>query len=257
MTQLRRLWLKIMDNQSFAPKRVLTDANLKNHWQKRKKVKIILSIIILLAIIGGFFYWYETQVVAHKKGLEGNNGEVTFNVPKLLGKEDYKVEDRADGKYILADSLGLSAKIPSGWRVEFQTTSPTDQSEYFVNLYSPDVEMKYGIINQGCGISLSAGQNIEGNQDTKERIAILKGEAQDTKGLMWNNRKYEIITIGSKESLKTSSLIKNDAGNIVGEGISVPINNDTLLNIYFSSSRISQDKCIQIWEEMLKNLKIQ
>ncbi|MDD5738583.1 MAG: hypothetical protein PHY72_01495 [Candidatus Pacebacteria bacterium] len=73
---------------------------------KKLAIFLILGVVILAGIAGIFYYKYKSN------GVYGELAEP----PKLFEKGDYKVEDRADGQYIVVDKVGLTAKVPDGWR---------------------------------------------------------------------------------------------------------------------------------------------
>lgn len=72
----------------------------------KKKIWIFLIILVLLA--GGFFYWWSNR----------QSEEEESQPPTLFSKEDYKIQEREDGKYIVVEKVGLSCKVPEGWRIE-------------------------------------------------------------------------------------------------------------------------------------------
>ena len=78
---------------------------------------LVLAVVILAVGVGIFYYkFYLPKTVGGNSELGGERSEP----PKLFSKGDYKVEERTDGKYIVVDKVGLTAKVPDGWRVEFE-----------------------------------------------------------------------------------------------------------------------------------------
>ena len=46
------------------------------------------------------------------------NGEPQTQPPTLFAKDDYKIENRSDGTYIVVEKVGLTAKVGSGWEIK-------------------------------------------------------------------------------------------------------------------------------------------
>ena len=78
--------------------------------------KIIILLIILAATAGGFLYWLWTWQ-PEKPDLSIGHPE---KAPTLFSKGDYKIEERADGKYIVVEKVGLTCKVPEGWKIEIR-----------------------------------------------------------------------------------------------------------------------------------------
>ncbi|MCX6790819.1 MAG: hypothetical protein NTV62_01325 [Candidatus Gribaldobacteria bacterium] len=242
-----------MGNSSFVPKNILTDAGLKRHWQNRKKVKIIVSIVILLAIIGGFFYWYETQVGSYQRNLNKKNTS-NLKIPQLFSRGDYRVEDRVDGKYIVVDKVGLTAKVPAGWRVEFEGNDMSDgTSQYWVNLLSQDAEKKGSLVIKGCGITMTLGYEEKNNKDLNEQILAMQDNSQDN-NLFRTGYQYKIFNIGKNKGVKWIGKENDTFGKNVGLDIPVGVAQTIGLSSIFPVNNAGI--CENHWEDFLKTIDL-
>lgn len=245
----------IQENQ----KHVAIDTQLKRHWRNKKRIRLLLGLIILLLIVAGFFYWYEKIAQQTAERLQ-NEGRVTeeeraAKVPVLFGREDYQLQQKTDGQYIVIDRVGFSAKVPAGWKVEFETSShaSVNQEECTVSLQSPDTDaIKSSNLKNGCAITISAGFNPEVNSATKEKINRLSSTSTNYDDLLDKKIAYSIIDISGNKILH--SAIIETYGQ--GVGIKIPIKEKENIDIYSFFPKAEKEKCAQVWDEFIKNITL-
>lgn len=222
----------------------LTNCSIKG---SAKIVIFLILTVVILAAIGGFFYFWKVYLPKNG-GLGGERSEP----PKLFSKGDYKVEDRADGKYIVVDKVGLTAKVPDGWKVEFEGNDmPDGTSQYWVNLLSQDAEKKSGLLMKGCGVSVLIGKNKDA-QDIKNAIENINDGMNKMKEIR-PDFVFNIITVSTKKALESVSPVRK----IFGEAISVNI--PTEENIIVLETRIPEgyeNICSTIWEGFLETIDL-
>lgn len=203
---------------------------------------LILLGVVILAVAGGFFY-YKIKV---------NQNLVTQKAPKLLEKGDYVVEERADGKYIVVDKVGLSAKVPDGWQVEFEGSDmPDGTSQYWVNLLSQDAEKTSGLLTRGCGISVLVGNNQD-SQIVKNAIENMDNgmqHLQDTKP----DFLFELTTISTKKAIKSTSPTRKIFGQSIS--VNVPIE-ESLAVIETRIPEGNESACLPVWEDFIDGINI-
>ena len=221
--------------------------------------KALIFLIILAAIAGGFFYfwyiWLPAQIAQEQQGPAQVS---TTTPPTLFGKEDYKIEERADGKYIVVPKVGLTAKVPEGWKVE-KEGNDIPKPEYWINLYSPEVEFKSmkTILQKGCKISIKAGMAEENVKKIKEHIRLLQEypeESDELKKEYVLAEDFGIIKISNYQSLKITSLENSVMGQTIN--IKIPIGEKKLITFSIGFPLEYKGKCSSIWEKFLKNIKI-
>ncbi len=209
----------------------------------KKKIWIFLIILVLLA--GGFFYWWSNR----------QSEEEESQPPTLFSKEDYKIQERADGKYIVVEKVGLTAKVPEGWRVE-KEGSDIPEPEYWINLYSPDAEVKE-ILTKGCSIGVMLATATETVQRIEENIKLLQEHPEKSSELKddyFLADKFDIIEISDYSALKVIS----QEHQIMGQGINVdiPIGSNVWINFNTVFPSGYKEKCSPIWEDFLKTVVI-
>lgn len=215
------------------------------------KAKIwILSVVVIVIVlgIGGFFYFWKVYLPKNA-GLGGERSEP----PKLFSKGDYKVEERQDAKYIVVDKVGLTAKVPDGWKVEIKNTSDVDSNEYWVSLYSLNATGT-DYLKKGCKINVTATNGEEYNKDLRERIVKLKNnEAVESYGIV-KMIENKIIKINDGDALSWLSDIHEIAGQFAG--LSIPIGLKTVLEMNASFAKDFSQQCSPVWEEFVKTIEI-
>jgi len=231
-----------------------------------KIVVFLILIVVILAAVGGFFYWQNWQnknsmnltksseplyaKILHK--FWPSRQSEALNRPKLFEKGDYKVEERADGKYIVVDKVGLTAKVPTGWRVEFEGNDmPDGTSQYWVNLLSEDAEKKSGLLVKGCGVSVLVGTNKDAQdiQNAVENINDGMDKMKETKP----DFIFNVVTVSMKKALESTSPIRKIFGKVIS--VSIPIQE----NLVVLDTRIPEgyeNTCSVIWESFLKTIDL-
>lgn len=245
----------MMNNQVGSDRKIIVDPNLRRHWKNKRKLKIGIMLFILLAIIGGFFYWYEVQIADYKneKAKEAAEAQRQAEIPKLFGKEDYKIEDRADGRYIILDKVGFSAKVPTGWRIEKNgQNKPDGTTEYWVDLLSPDADMAT-VLKRGCGINIIAQTNKEMFDEKINQINLLKTNPENSKKIQ-EGYEYTVEKINNYEAIEWISNENRILGHVISFGI--PINNGVVINIGTRILPEYDTKCVPIWKSFLETINI-
>ena len=211
------------------------------------KKKFWFLIIILLIIAGGFFYWW----------IPNHQANQSPEPPTLFEKGDYKVEDRVDGKYIVVDKVGLTAKVPDGWDIKKVEGSSYPKPGGWVELYSPDAEFKSILLVKGCGISIISGKAEEDYQEIQNIINSLKNNPDTNPeefSYPYENYTLETMKINNYQVLKWITPEKEITGKIMG--ISIPVKKNNLVDITTSLPANYEEKCSSIWETFIENLKI-
>lgn len=209
--------------------------------------KILFVFIILLIIVGGFFYWW----------IPNHQDNQRSEPPTLFEKGDYKVEDRADGKYIVVDKVGLTAKVPDDWEIKKVEGSSYPKPGGWVELYSPDAGFESILLVRGCGISIMSGKAEEDYQEIQNIINILENNPNTNPEEFpypYENYILEIMKINNYYALKWITPEKEITGKIMG--VSIPMKNYNLIDITTSLPPNYEEKCSLIWEKFIKNLKI-
>ena len=213
-----------------------------------KKTWILL--IVLVVAIGGFFYWWLSQPI------EIEEPEEKSQPPTLFAKEDYKIEEREDGKYIVVEKVGLTAKVPEGWDIKIEGDD-IPEPEYWVNLSSPDAEVK-DIPIKGCGISVITGIETKNIEEIKDNIRILQ-EYPDIKpeeiSYIYKDYILEVVKISNYQALKWIAPEKPTIGQ--GLGVNIPVDDEKLISLNTRFLPDYKERCSLIWEEFLKNIVIE
>ena len=221
----------------------------------KKIVKILITLAVLVGLAGaGFAYLWYVWVPQEMAKREAENKFTPTPPPTLLAKDDYKIETRTDGTYIVIDKVGLTAKIPEGWQVDIQKT-PDIPPEYWIKLSSPNTTTtRDGFVIDGCVLSIAAGVEVENNQDVNAQIQTIKNLDSQKSDLFREKYDYEITKIGNRETIRWVSSEFPIMGQLTG--IDVPIDNDKLINIDISLPPKSKVQCLTAWEEFLKSVTI-
>ena len=212
------------------------------------KKRLLILLIILVVIIAGFFYlwfiWIPLQI-------EKDQGPTT-QPPTLFAKDDYKIEEKQDGKYIVVKKVGLTAKVPEGWKAEIEG-SDYPESGYWLNISSFNAELKYGILSKGCGISIMTGETEKNIQEIKENIKTIEINPDMSKEIK-KDYDFEIFRINDLKGLKWTTTEKPILGQVIG--IEIPINDKRLISINTRLLTDYKEQCLLIWEEFIKNITI-
>ena len=211
---------------------------------KSKLAIFLILVVIILALGAGFFYY---KVKANRDLVDLNS-----TVPKLFEKGDYRVEDRPDGQYIVVNKVGLTAKVPDGWRVEFENNTPPNEKEYFIKLYSPNATGT-DYLKNGCEIGIIVGNEEENNQNIRKEIQQVRDGVINCEN-NFPGTVCEVSNIGAREVLKWAS---KDLG-MIGQflGVRVPIGEKDIIGISTSFSALSKDQCALDWQNFLKYIAI-
>ena len=213
-----------------------------------KKTWILLTILVV--VIGGFFYWWLSQPI------EIGEPEEKSQPPTLFAKEDYKIEEREDGKYIVVEKVGLTCKVPEGWNIKIEGDD-IPEPEYWVNLSSPDAEVK-DIPIKGCGISVITGIETKNIEEIKDNIRILQ-EYPDIKpeeiSYIYKDYILEVVKINNYQALKWIAPEKPTIGQ--GLGVNIPVDDEKLISLNTRFLPDYKERCSLIWEEFLKNIVIE
>lgn len=215
-----------------------------NRLRNKKKLGILLVFgVVILILAGGFFYY--------KHKVNGNVVEKT-EPPRLFSKGDYVVEERQDGKYIVVDKVGLTAKVPDGWRVEFEgEDKPDGTSQYWVNLMSQDAEKENGILVKGCGISALVGLDSRNNEDIKNQIIAIR---EGSKYNLRENYNYEISKIGNYEGVKWTGVKRKFFGQ--NTGIDLALKDKYVVSFSSVFPETNEDGCKQLWSSFMETIII-
>jgi len=211
----------------------------------RKKFWFLI-VIVLLIIIGGFFYFW----------IPNHQSNPSPNPPTLFGKDDYKVEERDDGKYIVVDKVGLTAKVPDNWDIKFEGND-YPEPEYWVDLYSPDAKFESTLLIEGCGINIMIAKAEETVKKIEKNINLLENQPEKVDEIRENYNQpkiIETITIDNNHGLK----IISQESELFGQNINIdiPIDKKNWVSIAVNSPLNYRNKCFPIWEEFIENLKI-
>ena len=214
--------------------------------------KKLIFLAILFLIIGGLFYFLFIWEIPEE--------QETSQGPTLFTKEDYKIDEREDGKYIVVEKVGLTCKVPEGWDIKIEGDD-IPEPEYWVNLLSPDVEFTSIIITEGCGIGIfveTAEKQVkeikdsikfaENDQKSNEICSIILGTSECGEHI------FEITKISEHQALKHISPSRELFGQ--GINISIPIDESNIIAIETVFPSGYKEKCSPIWEEFIKNIII-
>ncbi len=209
---------------------------------KKLAIFLILGVVILALMAGIFYYKYKNEF----------QGTRFLESPKLFEKGDYVVEDRVDGKYIVVDKVGLTAKVPDGWRVEFSNNTSQDINEYWVDLYSQDATGT-DYLKNGCIINVIAGDAKENNRDIQQEIEATREGVKNCDNV-FSDRVCEIYGMNGTETLKWTDKDRGIAGQSLG--IRIPVGTEEIVSINATFSLNSKEKCLPIWDDFVKNIVI-
>ena len=221
---------------------------------KMMQKKVLIPLIVLAIIVGGFFYawyvWIPAQIAK-----EQQSQLPTSTSPTLFSKEDYQIKEKAGEKYVIVPKVGLTAKVPNGWKIEKRKTADIKPG-YWVTLLSPDAEIK-DILTKGCGISITAGKAEEEAKKISENIKLIKENPQikpEEISYIYKGYTFEVINIGNHPSLEWMTPEKPTIGRTTG--INIPIGKKNLITIGTQFPEGYKKRCSLVWEEFLKNLAI-
>jgi len=212
--------------------------------------KKLIFLAILFLIIGGLFYFLFIWEIPEE--------QETSQGPTLFAKEDYKIDEREDGKYIVVEKVGLTCKVPENWDIKIEGDD-IPEPEYWVNLSSPDIATTTGnILVKGCILNTMVATAEETVQKIKENIKLLQEYPEKHENLKQDYilaESFEIIDINNYLALKTISQKNKTIGQ--GINIDIPIGNKNWINFNIGFPSEYEEKCSPIWEEFIKNIIIE
>jgi len=219
---------------------------MKIHVGKRSIAKFakskcfIPAIVTFLVIVGWFFLLLGQQDVS-EEGLPSG--------PTWSQKEDYKIVEGLDGKFVENERAGLRFKVPEGWKVEIFAEE--------VNIVSSEVEFgPHGISikqiqeNGGCGISIQVSEyDKDSFNESHTRIQQIKEFISSCERLPSELLKegYQVIEIDHRKALKEASESYVSAQVV-----------DEKVIYFFNTYLLSKDveKCSQEFNEFLETVSI-
>jgi len=218
--------------------------------QPKRKVKVLVVSLGVLAVLGaGFFYlwyvWIPNEM--DKEALKPNP-----EAPVLFGKDDYQIDKKADGTYIIIDKVGLTAKVPDGWTINKEKT-PTIGDEYLINLSSPEATSQDGILLGGCGISIMAGISIDSSQEIKNDIQNINDD-QSLSDTLDENYILQVLKIGDYNGLQWTSHERPYFGQSIG--VDIPLSDGGMISSNATFPPGYKDQCEPIWQDFISNIEI-
>ena len=214
--------------------------------------KKLVFLVILSLIIGGLFYFLFIWEVPKEPGQETSQG------PTLFAKEDYRIDEREDGKYIVVEKVGLTCKVPEEWDIKIERNSDI-KPQYWVDLFSQDAEI-FDILIKGCGINITGWESEEDYKEIETKIkTIEETRAKLIKGFEEYKYEYEIDKISNHIVLKNkpSETDNKFTKYIKGEGLDILFGNYKILSINTSFPPFEKDRCALIWQEFINNIIIE
>jgi len=212
--------------------------------------KKLIFLAILFLIIGGLFYFLFIWEIPEE--------QETSQGPTLFAKEDYKIDEREDGKYIVVEKVGLTCKVPEGWSIEKKIT-PDIEPQYWVDLYSPDMATTVNnILTDGCVIDIMAITAKQTNEKIRENIKLLKESPEKSDEIKEDYilaEKVKIVKIDESEAIEIISQANKNLGQAIN--IDIPIKSDKWISFNIAFPLKHKEKCFSIWEEFIKNIIIE
>ena len=224
--------------------------------------KALIFLIILAAIAGGFFYFWEVWLPAQIEKEQKMSEEKT-QPPTLFRKEDYKIEEREDGKYIIVEKVGLTAKVPEGWRVKIEKGSSYPEPGYWIRLFSEDYKPSSYTITLpggGCRIDISGWISQESNQKRKKIIQDLENNDTSSVGEIYNKEGYEyrLIKVSGYKGIEQRNSEDHKLSKFIHLiSVDIPINDENIVTLYIDFPPDNKEKCMEIWKKFLENVVIE
>ena len=216
--------------------------------------KKLIFLVILSLIIGGLFYFLFIWEVPKEPGQETSG-------PTLFAKEDYKIDEREDGKYIVVEKVGLTCKVPEEWDIKIEGDD-YPESEYWVNLSSPDAEFTSIILTKGCKIGIVVGTTETQIKEIKESIKIAENSQKNSEicSIVLGTSEcgehiFKKIEISEYQALEHIIPIHELFGESIT--INIPINENNMIGLEGVFPKGHKEKCSPIWEEFINNIIIE
>jgi len=212
---------------------------------------IILIIIFAILVLA----WLLIPAPAGQE-IGGENGE-NGGAPALFQKGDYKIVEENSEKYVKVDKIGLLAKIPKDWEIEFQGGNTLDNG-YFVNLYSPDAEIEHGIQSKGCGISVTIQKAKDAQKELQENINLFKQNPSEAIDFLKEDYAladdFKAVKISDYDALELTMSERPFIGG--GKSINIPLGINNLLSFDTTLLPGYKDQCLVIWQEFIQNIEL-
>jgi len=212
--------------------------------------KKLIFLAILFLIIGGLFYFLFIWEIPEE--------QETSQGPTLFAKEDYKIDEREDGKYIVVEKVGLTCKVPENWDIEIKRT-PDIEPQYWIDLYSPDIATTTNdILTDGCVIDIMAITAKQTNEKIRENIKLLKENPEKSNEIKEDYilaKEVKIVKIDESEAIEIISQENKNLGQAIN--IDIPIKSDKWISFNIAFPLSYKEKCSPIWEEFIKNIIIE
>lgn len=210
-----------------------------------KKKTLIILITVLIVLAGAIWFFF----IPIEKPEETNYIE-NVEPPMLFGKEDYKITERDEERFVLIEKAGFSAKIPKDWKSE---QVGDEESSSLIHLLSPDAEI-IGVLTKGCGISIAAGTAKEQLAEIQEKMVMIK---EEPKKYIETQEGYllELIDINEYEAVKWTAPEKPSLGQALG--LNIPLLNGKLISIDTRFPTGYEETCKPLWEEFLNSIEIE
>jgi len=223
----------------------------------RKKTLILLAVLLII-ILGGFFYFWYIWI---PKEIEKEENLSKTPPPTLFSKDDYKIEERNGEKYVVIEKIGLTAKVPEGWKIEKKQTADIGP-QYWVRLLSGNYKPSprtVTIPGKGCRIDISAWISEDSNRERKQIIEDLKNGNKNSIEKIYPEEgyNYTLIDVDNYDAIEQ----KTSKDHILSEFVQavltdIPINKDKILTFYIDFSPSDKEICMNAWKEFLRNVEI-
>lgn len=198
--------------------------------------KILLFALPVLVLVGaGLFYYFKMRPTPPEEWDEADYSPVS----------EYKVKEKGGEKWVENRKVGISFRVPEGWRVE--KGSPGSN----LYLYSPNAK---GSTLSSKGITSGCELIIEVKQ-INTNITTLEKELKELHaGKLFSQDTYEGITVDDKKAL--SNTAEMPPLHLTGRGVHIPYANK-LYSLSLNSRPEDKAKCSKTFESFLETVSIE
>lgn len=200
--------------------------------------QILIGGVVLLVVIGGIFLYLA------KPSSPEDGYSTTPTQWSQAG--DYKIEETPEGTVVTNEPAGFSFRIPSGWSVEGDESTP-----HIVNALSPDIEFDENkSIIGGCGIFtaiLYQEDEFDYLNRLIQRVSSRSAESQDSQD------NEEVIEITGHQALKTSVFAADSQQLVRGILIEIPFGENGIANIE-TNFLPSHTECLEKFDGVLATI---
>jgi hypothetical protein len=210
-----------------------------------KKKFFVPGIVIGLVVIGWLVF------LIGEIGPSEKSPKVEEFTAAWSPKEDYKIVETPEGKFVENEKAGLSFKVPEGWKVEIQELAG---GEVLLNLFEQKArhDPEHGFLIEGCGWEL-------GVKDSKTETELLGQKIQDIITYQKHHQEkvssmIEIIDVGGYETLETIVSDNPKFGKSIT--LEIPFNG----RLYYLETLFvpgGEERCSQEFNNFLKTVLIQ